>query len=461
MPDDNNLPVPIDGDQAIIGTDVYSSGGETAHAQVMKVAWGDQNTVNRANTNSPLPVKVYGMSGPFDTITVTGAVRGLGTFTIGNTSGSPVHVTGGVNSFVYGVVGATPVAVTGAVNILSAIGITGVVNITGGRYLNSTTDSVIVGGTVARNWNLTNLNDNVTVYGFGGATFLSSKIMGSDGTVIGNSGGALNVNVIGAGISATVNIGSVVGVQNATGSVLRIEGTAGGTPVQIEGEVSLSSSSKIEITNDPLEIDVKFIGMTFAGAPQFPANTLNINKLLTYYEVGQYYTIPWFLREMRGDLGWGTAAGSLAKRMNQLVTDGGEVKTGTFVGVRTFNATKNAINTYNIAVNSNSAVLIDPSGVSKNIKHGVTIKNTHPTASVILGAAINNPAVSLINWSAPDSDVYYGIHLGPSESIFIPNSISMPDSNGQFPIATTPPPMYGKVYNQTGSVTATLFIMAV
>jgi hypothetical protein len=279
---DNNLLVAVDGDQAVIGTDIYSSAGLTAHAQVMKVAWGNDATVTRATTTTPLPVQVFGLTGTLATVTVTGAVRGLGVFTVGNTAGSPVHVTGGVNAFVYGVAGATPVTVTGSVNINAPVGITGTVNVTGGRYLNSTTDSILVGGTVARNWNLTNATDNIKVYApDGGATF-SVKIVGAGGSVIGSSGDALNVNMVNAGISANITIGSTINVQNAAGTVMRIEGTAGGTPVRVSGTISLASSA-IEVTNTVLPVDIQPTQLTLSGSPQFPAAAKNVEKLFTFY----------------------------------------------------------------------------------------------------------------------------------------------------------------------------------
>lgn len=461
MDNDNNLPVAVDGDQAIIGTDIYSSSGVTAHAQVMKLAWGNDATVTRATTTTPLPVQVFGLTGNLATVTVTGAVRGLGIFNVGNTSGSAIHVTGGINAFVYGVTGASPVAVTGGVSVTNSIGITGTVNVTGGRYLSQTTDSIIVGGTVARSWYLSNGTDNVKVYAADGGVTLPIRIIGADGTPIGNSGGALNVNLVNAGFSASVTFSGILGVINSAGTVLRVEGTAGGTPVPISGSVSFIDGAQVTIANNPLAVDILPSQLTIAGNPSFPATAKNIEKLFMYYEGGYAYSIPWYLRALRYDLGWEGPTGSVAKRLNELVTDGSNNRQATFTGVRTYNSTKNSINTYNIQVSSTSPVLIDPNGATKNIKHGVTIKNTHPTASVVLGAGINNPAVSTVYWSAPNSDVYYGIHLGPSESIFIPNSISMPDDSGNFPQVTTPAPMYAKVYNESGTVNATLFIMAV
>jgi hypothetical protein len=448
---DNNLLVAVDGDQAVIGTDIYSSAGLTAHAQVMKVAWGNDATVTRATTTTPLPVQVFGLTGTLATVTVTGAVRGLGVFTIGNTAGSPVHVTGGVNAFVYGVAGATPVTVTGSVNINAPVGITGTVNVTGGRYLNSTTDSILVGGTVARNWNLTNATDNIKVYApDGGATF-SVKIVGAGGTVIGSSGDALNVNMVNAGISANITIGSTINVQNAAGTVMRIEGTAGGTPVPVSGTVSLASSA-IEVINSVLPVDIQPTQLNLAGNPQFPTAAKNIEKLLMYYEGGYAYSIPWYLRELRYDLSWNSPTGSVAKRLNELVTNGSSNRQAPFEGVRTFNHVNTRIRTFRTTLNSTAGTQLQT--ISHNIKHGTTIKNISATNTVILGSGVQVGASP--TWSVPTSNNDYGIHLIPGESIFIPASIS-----GTLLVAEGLPPLYGKVDSTDPSATAQVAIMAV
>ena len=279
---DSNLPVPIDGsNSANIGTDIYSSSGVTAHAQVMKVAWGNSLNVTRTDESNPLPVRVYGLTGNLATVTVTGAVRGLGTFTVGNTAGSPVFVTGGVNSFVYGVAGATPVSVTGGVYVLGSVGITGAVNVTGGRFLSHTTDTVQVTGSVARGWVLNNADDNVRVWSHAGGTLIPSAIYSSTGVPIGASGNALNVNVIGAGISATVSIGSNVGVENVIGTVLRVQGTANGTAIP----VTISGTQTVEVDNsttNPLFVDARGSQLTIGSQAAMDnfANFNNFERLL-------------------------------------------------------------------------------------------------------------------------------------------------------------------------------------
>jgi len=450
----NNLPVAVDGDQAIIGTDVYTSSGVTAHAQVMKIAWGNDATVTRATTTTPLPVQVYGLTGTLSTVTVTGSVRGLGSFTVGTTYTSPLHVTGGINAFVFGVTGATPVTVTGGVSILSNIGITGTVNVTGGRPLTQATDSITVGGTVSRNWNLSNATDNVKVYASDSGLTLPVKIVAADGTIIGASGNALNVNVVGAGISANVTISSTIQVENSA-NILRVQGTTNGTALPITGSVSFINGSEITVANNPLLIDTQFSGVSYAGEVEWPSATNNIEKLLSFYENSNLYTIPWYLKDIRSDLTIQGLTGSIGKRINELVTDGSTNRNASFVGVRTFNSTRNPIKTWRVTVNSNTAVLLDSGPYTNNIKHGVTIKNISTTNSVMIGAGVFSPTTPTV-WAAPTLDSQFGIHLSPMESIFIPSSIFV-----SFLVEDAIPPLYGKIVESNISSATIISIMAV
>lgn len=451
----NNLPVAVDGDQAIIGTDVYSSAGQTAHAQVMKVAWGDSSNVNRATTTTPLPVQIYGLTGTLSTVTVTGSVRGLGTFTVGNTAGSPVYVTGGVISYVQGITNGVPVVVTGGVNILSSVGITGTVSVTAGRPLQSATDSVTVGGgTVGRNWSLNFTNDTVKVYGSDGGLTLPVRILGANGTVIGASGDALKVNIVNTGFSASITFAAVVDVQNAPNTVMRVQGTANGTPIPISGTVSLSDDT-VTIANKELFMDVLISGVTYAGGITWPSDVRNIEKLLAYYESDAVRTMPWFLNQLRYDIAAeGGGTGSISNRLNQLVTDGSNSRTAPFTGVRTFNNTTSEIKTWRVALNSTTPVLLDVALKSKNIKHGVTIKNM-TSYNIMIGTGISSPATSY-TWSAPTSDDSYGIYLNAYESIFIPNSI-----NQGLDALTYYSPLYGKIADSGVSSLTALSIMAV
>lgn len=255
---DNNLPINIDGLDFSIGTDVYQNNGVTAHAQVVKIAWGDDETVTRATAGTPLPVQVYGITGNTPIITVTGSVRGLGNFGITNTAATPIYVTGGVAAYVYGITGATPVAVTGSVNILSDVGITGIVNVTGGRRLDQSIDSILIGGTAARNWNLTS-QDVVRVLGADAGTYVPARIVGASGgtewATIGACGDALKVAIVNTGFSASITFGAVVSVQNNGGDALRIQGTANGTPINVQfpviPDVNIANTDSVFLVNTP------------------------------------------------------------------------------------------------------------------------------------------------------------------------------------------------------------------
>jgi hypothetical protein len=74
----------------------------------------------------------------------------------------------------------------------------------------------------------------------------------------------------------------------------------------------------------------------------------------------------------------------------------------------------------------------------------------------MIGTGINMPSVSTIIWSPPTSNLSYGIHLSPLESIFIPNAIYISAL-----IADGLPPLYGKIVESGVSSTEILSIMAV
>jgi len=330
---DNNLPVAIDnGDQAIIGTDVFITSGITAHAQVVKVAWGNESTVTRASATTPFPVQVYGLTGNLARITVTGSVYGLGTFAVGNTEGSALHVTGGVRSFVYGMTGATPVAITGSVIIGSSVGITGTVNITGGRILDWSVDKVQVTGSLGKSWNLSNLSDSIQVYGPAGSTHVFSRLVASNGTEIGVSGNALNVNIIGAGISANVSIGSSVQVENIPGSMLVVQGTANGTPLPVSGTVSLAANTEVSIDNSsPVNVVLPDSLIAYSTTNQSASLLNSVEKILLASETGtsKYHTAATWLKMMYEILGGIAGSETLLQQIKNIGDGTSTIKTKT------------------------------------------------------------------------------------------------------------------------------------
>ena len=72
----------------------------------------------------------------------------------------------------------------------------------------------------------------------------------SDGTTIGNSGDAINVNLVNTGTTFTFNANATVGVTNdsqTAAHALNIKGVSGAEPVSVKGR----NGEAIEVTNSP------------------------------------------------------------------------------------------------------------------------------------------------------------------------------------------------------------------
>lgn len=276
----DNLPVSIYGGDAILGSDVFKNNGETAHAQIIKTAWGDDDNTYKTNVKTPLPVRIYGSSGDNARVVVTGGVYGLGAFTVSNTFGSPIYIANGVcgpvgiTGTIQGISGGYPLNVTGTVSLLGFAGITGLVNVTGGRGLSYTTDSITVYGVVGttRSWSLSAANDIVTVSPFQGGYTHSTYIAGPSGGAIGAVNDSLKVYVSNVGFTIDATISPIVFVSNATGGSLQISGVTWNSdtnpiPVVVRGTkaseyadsginsgdmvVSLVDGQSIQISNSP------------------------------------------------------------------------------------------------------------------------------------------------------------------------------------------------------------------
>lgn len=257
MPDiDDNLTVDITGNTASIATDFSTSGITNSHIQIVKMAWGPANTTSRITTSTPLPVDIRTITA---TLGVTGSVGGLGNFKmINGLSGSstiPLVVAGTtsasyaavqINGYVQGVTSGIPVGVTGTVSVNSTAGIriqgitSGLeVGITGGRRLNSASDSVTVSGTVGVTGGRYLLPgyDGVRIFGGNsGETMIPVTLRSGSGASIGSSGSALNVNIVGSGFTATVNVGTIIGICQADQSVpLFVAGATAGPAVRVKG----------------------------------------------------------------------------------------------------------------------------------------------------------------------------------------------------------------------------------
>jgi hypothetical protein len=301
MADDitSNISITTSDGTAILATDYGTSGiGLTlAHVQLAKLAWGNDSITNRVSEASPLPIYLYGTTGSA-LIGITGTVNGTGGVfpvrnvtngflvvggpTAGFTYGyNPVQVTG----YVQGITNGVLLGVTGTVRLNQNLNVQGVtsgilIGVSGGRILSNATDSVTVYGNVGISGGLalSAASNSVAVWGSDLGGKVLSRIYASDGTTLGYSGDALNVNIVGAGITATISINPVVGVTNGNGLPLKICGSgvttdaavivqgrlSGGAleigalspvPVGISGPVDIDDAAiinSLESTNKPL-----------------------------------------------------------------------------------------------------------------------------------------------------------------------------------------------------------------
>ena len=181
------------GATVFIGADsILDPGGYTYYTQYFKLMYGVTGTGTPVTSANPLPVSVAGGM----TATISGFT---GTITVqGTPSGTAVPVSGTVS--VFGLSGA-PVYVKTATGAQ--------VEVTGGRYINKT-------------------NDAISVYGPAGSTYVYVNIAGTGGNFATVSNGALNVNVSGATISATIpSTVTVVGLSGATAVAVTVGNTVG------------------------------------------------------------------------------------------------------------------------------------------------------------------------------------------------------------------------------------------
>jgi len=307
MPDiDPNITIDVTGNTASIATDYVTSGLTNSHVQLVKLVYGNASNATRVTTTSPLPVQIYNSS----TLTITGSVAGIGNIKIANgLSGSstiPLVVSGTtasgttpvqINGYVQGITTGVPVGVTGYVYVRDGARVQGVTNgspiaVTGGRYLSYSTDTITVTGSVAVSGGriLLQGTDSVRVYGSDGATGLQSRLYDGSGNSIGSSGGALNVNVTNAafGITATVNIATLVGVSQANqtipffiagataGPSVRVKGTdTDAVPVSWSSAMPVSVSSSVSINDINLLASINNLPVTDIKTNTDKLNTIN------------------------------------------------------------------------------------------------------------------------------------------------------------------------------------------
>jgi hypothetical protein len=224
---DTNIVIETSGLTAAVATDVARFGGITAHFQMMKLAYGATGTATVVTSSSPLPVTIAaGM-----TATISGFT---GTIYVQGPAGGPVVVSGTVNA----------IGLSGSPVYVSTQSGTRV-EVTGGRPLAKSTDSV-------------------SVWGPSGLTYVYANLVDSSGAGLGISGDALKVSVVGAAINATV------------GTTLSVQGFSGGYALNINDTSILTGMTAIYGQVVGLRTDLTALGV---GRPSaFKTGRLSVSS---------------------------------------------------------------------------------------------------------------------------------------------------------------------------------------
>ena len=185
------LPIQTAGITAYIATDYVGTGGITGHYQLIKLGYGVDGSATVVNSANPLPVTIAtGMTATISGFTGTIDVRGVG--------GAAVVVSGSV---------VTTGLTSSPLWVKTFTG--SQVEVTGGRYLGKA-------------------NDSVSVWGPSGLTYIYVNLVDQAGNSLSYTNGALNVNVAGATINATIpSTVTVVGLSGATAVGVNVGNTVG------------------------------------------------------------------------------------------------------------------------------------------------------------------------------------------------------------------------------------------
>jgi hypothetical protein len=185
------IPIQTAGITAYIATDYVGTGGITGHYQLIKLGYGVDGSATVVNSANPLPVTIAtGMTATISGFTGTIDVRGIG--------GAAVVVSGSV---------VTTGLTSSPLFVRTFTG--SQVEVTGGRYLGKS-------------------NDSVSVWGPNGLTYIYVNLVDQAGNSLSYTNGALNVNVAGATINATIpSTVTVVGLSGATAVGVNVGNTVG------------------------------------------------------------------------------------------------------------------------------------------------------------------------------------------------------------------------------------------
>lgn len=269
---DPDLTIDVSGNTASIATDyLYVNGlsGSQTHVQLAKMVWGTSAEAYRVSQSTPMPINIYSVN-PSAVVGISGSVSGTVTVTNSGTTGSFVYVKGStgyqlpVIGNVQGITNGIPFGVTGTVSIKQPIIVGGSgssgstvypIEITGGRPLKPTTDTVGVTGTVTITGGryLNSVTDTVSVLGSDLGGKVLTKLYDSAGVTLNSTSNALHVYLTNAGFTANVSVGAVVGVTNSAATPLYIVGVTNGQPVTVRGE----NGNAVEVTaTTPLDVNV-------------------------------------------------------------------------------------------------------------------------------------------------------------------------------------------------------------
>jgi hypothetical protein len=234
-----NLVIETSGLTASVATDVARFSGVTAHFQLIKLAYGVTGAATIVSGTNPLPVVVSGgMTANISGFTGSLQVQGVG--------GNPVAVNGNVGA----------IGVSGSPVYVSTQSGTRV-EITGGRPLSKSTDSI-------------------SVWGPSGLTYVYTNLVDSSGNAIGVSGSALRVSVVDANINATI------------GTTLSVQGFSGGYALNINDTSILTGITAVYGQIVGLRTDFTSLGV---GRPStFKSGRLSVSSSAVGQMDGSGYT---------------------------------------------------------------------------------------------------------------------------------------------------------------------------
>lgn len=420
----DNLPVSIYGGDAVLGSDIFTNNGETAHAQIYKAAWGDDNYTYKTNASTPFPVRIYGSSGDTNRVVVTGGVFGLGAFSVSNSFANPLYVasgTGGtlnVSAIVQGMTNGIPVGITGSVYILGNVGITGLVSVTGGRALTFGSDSIRVFGEIGttRGWKLTAANDTVTVSPIAGGFTHATYLVSSNNTTLGSSGDSLKVHITNTGFTLTANISPEMYVRNATGDIFRIQGTTwisetNPSPVVVRGTKAYSSA------NSGLEAGDMIVSFLGSQSVQI-TNTPNIDVTKSSNLYNSLYG--------SSDIGsTGSIGGNVASIQSSISNINTKISNIIPAKIRNETTLTGSLKNWFINLNASENA---KSVANPNDQTLVPVQGTHIKNLTYLRSAVDPPPVTIALGTRTNGvtgpSFNLSLYLDPGESIFIPMAVS-------------------------------------